>query len=65
MLETLSDQMTKVYKTYTLLYNTQKGDNLSSEVVSFFYFGNAIKAKRAIMVYVMLQKAEGLLMLLS
>lgn len=50
--------MTKVYKTYTLLYNTQKGDNLSSEVVSFFYFGNAIKAKRAIMVYVMLQKAE-------
>lgn len=57
--------MTKVYKTYTLLYNTQKGDNLSSEVVSFFYFGNAIKAKRAIMVYVMLQKAEGLLMLLS
>lgn len=57
--------MTKVYKTYTLLYNTQKGDNLSSEVVSFFYFGNAIKAKRAIMVYLMLQKAEGLLMLLS
>lgn len=57
--------MTKVYKTYTLLYNTQKGDNLSSEVVSFFYFGNAIKAKRATMVYVMLQKAEGLLMLLS
>lgn len=52
--------MTKVYKTYTLLYNTQKGDNLSSEVVSFFYFGNAIKAKRAIMVYVMLQKAEGI-----
>lgn len=50
--------MTKVYKTYTLLYNTQKGDNLSSEVVSFFYFGNAIKAKRAIMVYVMQQKAE-------
>lgn len=50
--------MTKVFKTYTLLYNTQKGDNLSSEVVSFFYFGNAIKAKRAIMVYVMLQKAE-------
>ena len=57
--------MTKVYKTYTLLYNTQKGDNLSSEVVSFFYFCNAIKAKRAIMDYVMLQKAEGLLMLLS
>lgn len=57
--------MTKVYKTYTLLYNTQKGDNLSSEVVSFFYFGNAIKAKRAIMVYIMQQKAEGLLMLLS
>lgn len=50
--------MTKVSKTYTLLYNTQKGDNLSSEVVSFFIFCNAIKAKRAIMVYVMLQKAE-------
>lgn len=49
--------MTKVFKTYTLLYNTQKGNNLSSEVVSFFYFGNAIKAKRAIMGYVMLQKA--------
>ena len=49
--------MTKVSKTYTLLYNIQKGDNLSSEVVSFFIFCNAIKAKRAIMGYVMLQKA--------
>lgn len=35
------------------------------KVASFFIFCNAIKAKRPIMDYVMLQKAEGLLMLLS